>query len=274
MSSLLKWDNNSGGTELSRVMSDAIVPLFKHAEGSLIRCTSFTAGFGAVGLVQALNSFNKAIIVRFGQMMTVVEAGDSQLGWDEFQVGAKILGVCSSVLKRFEGVEMSVMRYVEDDRGEGGHQCLASAEILIQSTLNSLELSKLKAKDAYLEESRLVLSGFTTRVQHYCFSSLLSTISTILATIPTLEWITTSTSTSSIPTFSNSPSTYITNIGEFLLTLPQRLDLYDGEALWTSIETLPFFEEGDSEFAHDDEYCTHLWFILHLLISIQADVCG
>lgn len=246
--------------ELSQIMMDSINPFFKAADAGMIHCSQFTAGFGAVGLVDALNSFLKAVVTRFAQILSVVEAGTGKgEEWADFQVGLRILGVCCTMSKRLDDYESVLAGWLRDE-GVRGEQCLASFDVLRMSTMNSLALSKLKASRILFDESRNSMSTFSTRAQHFCFSEISNRISTILSAIPSLEWKTVKTN-SSLPAFSASPSGYITSVGEFLLTLPQQLDLYGDEALWFGIGGLPWFEASDEVYLDDDEYCTHLWYL-------------
>lgn len=306
LSSLLKWDKRADNMELSRIMLESLGPFFKHCEGTFTRCNQFTAGFGAVGAIEALSSFWQAAVVRFSQMLTIVEAesGISETGskkktagksiqqsndddndfeiskndfertdeWDNFQVGLRILGVCCTLKKRLDAFENSCKKYVLNVKNENStlldstDHCTSSYELLKQSILNSFKLNALKQSHSYFPQTHTQIQQFTLKTQAFVFNSLFFKINQILSAIPQMDWTggkkaIVSPFNIEMPQFSHSPSTYITRIGEFLLTLPQQLDLYaDDEALWFSISTLPYFNaEMDQELLSDAEFCTHLW---------------
>lgn len=288
---MLKWDNNAEGMELAQIITDSVNPLFKVAEAGVSRCTQFTAGFGALELSNALETFVSSLLSRCEQMLsvivsksgiynataTVVESGDTNnrfQDWDNFQVGLKVLGVCVIVSKKLESSEAALKSLVstlrKDPQSLASDQCLASREILSQSTLNSLALNELAASpDASLfGSSKSNLEQFTKHTQKFLFDSLFLNIDLILGAIPNQEWNSgqrnsiVSPFNIQVPQFSDSPSTGITQLGEFLLTLPQQLDLYADESLWYNIQTLPYFsQEHDADFLGDPEYCTHLWWV-------------
>ncbi|KAJ3387868.1 hypothetical protein HDU92_001756 [Lobulomyces angularis] len=79
--SLLKFDRKVDNLELGKIMLDSLIPLFKHAEAALTRCEQFTNGYGAAGLVDALDNFWKSVLNRFSQILMIIstESGVNNL---------------------------------------------------------------------------------------------------------------------------------------------------------------------------------------------------
>ncbi|KAJ3175889.1 hypothetical protein HDU87_005719 [Geranomyces variabilis] len=162
--------------------------------------------------------------------------------------------------------------WLEDKKNVGGSdECMASFLALRTSTLNSYELrnvldamtgesaaasvelststtTRLPA-DSILRRAHPALLAFTIASQRFVFDTLFSLIDAQLATLPSMPtWAADARTTAGpfdldVPQFSLSPSSYVTRVGEHLLTLPQQLDLYVGdEALACEIERLPFLK--------------------------------
>ncbi|ORX56683.1 hypothetical protein BCR36DRAFT_320308 [Piromyces finnis] len=110
-------------------------------------------------------------------------------------------------------------------------------ELLPQDKIRSTILNNVKAQ----------MSNITSECQHFIYDAIFLIIDEQLSDLFNKErWShVTSTKTSpfnfEIPQFSLSPSSYIINIGEHLLSLPQHLELYiNDEALTYSVNTLPY----------------------------------
>lgn len=102
------------------------------------------------------------------------------------------------------------------------------------------------------KEAEPSLGSLILTAQEFVFDSLFTPIYNLLVSIPGMDsWKSSPVAVSSpfnlnVPQFSLSPSTYITRIGEHLLTLPQQLELYaEDEALSFSVKNLPFLNKED-----------------------------
>ncbi|KAJ3144211.1 hypothetical protein HDU89_008654 [Geranomyces variabilis] len=163
--------------------------------------------------------------------------------------------------------------WLEEKKNVGsGDECMASFVALRTSTLNSYELRNVldamtgegaaasvesvtsttttgSPADSFLRRAHPALLAFTIASQRFVFDTLFSLIDAQLATLPSMPtWAADARTTAGpfdldVPQFSLSPSSYVTRVGEHLLTLPQQLDLYVGdEALACEIERLPFLK--------------------------------
>jgi len=155
-----------------RLLRERAVDIFGLAEGSMGRCNVFTHGYGAVGLVWALDKFFKSFMELWTtELQTMISqtgssaktpAGDEDLAgmdydahdWSNIQLCLHLLSSARTVSERLSGFETKLrshlcqiatnFRMVHDDpatfsispaRGEN--------QLLEQSTLNSAELQSL-----------------------------------------------------------------------------------------------------------------------------------
>ncbi|KAK9759748.1 hypothetical protein K7432_016938 [Basidiobolus ranarum] len=203
-----------------------------------------------------------------------------QVNWQLFQLGLELLSACKRISIQIEEYEKSaktailytdnflskelefgkvsvdITMYDEDSPTSFSIPAqditVASLSLLKESTLNSLELRSLLIKlqngaFTLAENPRLASKSFTRQCQKYLFNMLFATIKKQLIDFDkNPAWISNEAGTTSplklqIPKFSLSPSTYITRVGEYLLTLPQQLETYTGhESFGFSLDTLPY----------------------------------
>lgn len=175
LNEIVSTDSRSGVTESdrARVLRERSVDVFSVADDSLGRCMTFTHGYGAVGLVQALDHFLKSFIDIWTADITSAQAtafsgrsaSDSEedlsdldytaQDWSDIQMSLHLLASARAVLDRLVVFESKLrsnliqvatsFRLSRNDpsglsisgttRGEG--------LLLIQSSLNSAELHDL-----------------------------------------------------------------------------------------------------------------------------------
>jgi len=161
-----------GEVDRPRLLRERAVDIFGLAEGSMSRCNAFTHGYGAVGLVWALDNFFKSFMELWTTELQAMifqtsssaktPAGDEDLAgmdysahdWSNIQLCLHLLLSARTVSERLSGFETKLrshlcqvatnFRMVRDDpvnfsispaRGEN--------QLLQQSTLNSVELQTL-----------------------------------------------------------------------------------------------------------------------------------
>lgn len=155
-----------------RLLRERAVDIFGLAEGSMGRCNALTHGYGAVGLIWALDSLFKSFMESWATELqtnrpktvsidkSVVEDEDladldyTAHDWSNIQLCLHLLSSARTISERLAGFEMKLRNYLaqiasqfrmaKDDpvnftigpvRGEG--------QLLEQSTLNSVELRTL-----------------------------------------------------------------------------------------------------------------------------------
>ncbi|KAF8210462.1 Golgi complex component 7-domain-containing protein [Mycena galopus ATCC 62051] len=159
-------------TDRARLLRERAVDIFSVAEESVSRCTAFTHGYGAVGLVQALDGFFQSFIdmwtadVRMGSstsasMSSQLASGEdlSDLDytpedWADFQLSLHLLSSARAVFDRmmvFETKLRSNLAQIATTfrlvRNDPSNFVIASSkgesQLLEQSSLNSAELHSL-----------------------------------------------------------------------------------------------------------------------------------
>ncbi|KAF0484674.1 Conserved oligomeric Golgi complex subunit 7 [Gigaspora margarita] len=151
---------------------------------------------------------------------------------------------------------------INDSMGLSSIGTQSSILLLKQSLLNSYQLVSLlpniesKSNDLkLLFPAQKSMETFIRQSQRFVFDTIFLPIVKHLSNLPIMEiWsaaaepVQVSPFNLEIPTFSLSPSEYITRIGEHLLTLPQQFEVYaDDESLAFSIKSLPFCDEVESK---------------------------
>ncbi|KAJ7287820.1 Golgi complex component 7-domain-containing protein [Mycena rebaudengoi] len=159
-------------SDRARLLRERAVDIFSVAEESVSRCTAFTHGYGAVGLVQALDGFFQSFIdmwtadVRMGSSTTASTSHQSVSGedlsdldytpedWSDFQLSLHLLSSGRAVFDRmtlFENKLRSNLAHIATTfrlaRSDPTNFVIASSkgesQLLEQSSLNSAELHAL-----------------------------------------------------------------------------------------------------------------------------------
>lgn len=288
LTSHLLSDTRFDNHHLVRLLVDSIPVFFKTADSSIDHCTSFTLGYGIVGLVEALDVYFSNFILKYSSILSQISSSmfdifkkkmDNDYSQENFQIGQRVLGTASTISRRLTNFKEKLITYLENSLEQGA--CKSALETLKQ--LNDAKFKSLKdgANKTILYQSFQKLSNYTIQSQQFVFDTLFAPIKAILNGISIQEsWQTTQKQNISslnieIPVFSSSPSSYMTRIGEVLLTLPQTLELYnENESLSFNYSTIPFFN------GVEDEDYTRIWLtclstgtmteLINVLISIPV----
>lgn len=220
---IVSTDSRSDITESdrARVLRERAIDVFSVAEESLGRCMTFTHGYGALGLVQALDHFLKSFIDVWTADITGTRSsplGDSgedlsdldytTQDWSEIQMSLHLLSSARAVLDRlllFESKLRSMLIQVATSfrlaRNDPSGLCISGTTrgeglLLIQSSLNSAELHDLlKNVEAesqrytgpvtpLLVEARAGISTFAKACQRSLQDTILSPLRKPLAAYP------------------------------------------------------------------------------------------
>jgi hypothetical protein len=167
-------------TDRARLLRERAVDVFSVAEESASRCTAFTHGYGAVGLVRALDGFFQAFIemwtadVRMGTSRLASASSQSASGedlsdvnldytaedWSDFQLSLHLLSSARAVYDRmivFENKLRSNLVQIATTfrlaRNDPANFVIATSkgesQLLEQSALNSAELHALLERVDY-----------------------------------------------------------------------------------------------------------------------------
>ncbi|KAJ7346796.1 Golgi complex component 7-domain-containing protein [Mycena albidolilacea] len=181
-------------TDRARLLRERAVDIFSVAEESVSRCTAFTHGYGAVGLVQALDSFFQSFIdmwtadVRMGSSSTSTSsqmASGEDLSdldytpedWADFQLSLHLLSSARAVFERmvvFETKLRSNLAQIATTfrlaRNDPSNFVIASSkgesQLLEQSSLNSAELHALLDRVDHEPGHSALQPSSTTGLRH------------------------------------------------------------------------------------------------------------
>ncbi|WVQ83757.1 hypothetical protein IAT38_005901 [Cryptococcus sp. DSM 104549] len=226
-SSALTPASKGKGKDAARALVERAGKILAHADDAVGRCAALTLGFGAVGLVSALEGYLSGFLER--ERTTMLELARSRGSgggkpkadkdeldfegldystedWGSFQVGLHVLEACREVSGKLGGFEGrlrggvgrvgGVLKAAKGGEGwDGKTTTWGAVSLLQQSTLNSAELHQLVAKAAaptttpasLLPRSTSALEGFTRAAQLHLQSIILSPLLSSLSAYPTLS---------------------------------------------------------------------------------------
>ena len=276
LSYLLKHDallNSSSGTRPEKILSDRTVTVFDIADDAIARCMAFTHGYGATGLVDALDGFLESFLI--GNQDSILDSAKrsssnksnapdeldfegldySTEEWGTFQIGLHILEACRDVREKLEAFEVrlyTALSRISTTSTDRPHTTSGAITLLQQSLLNSTELnsllSSLQSPSHPLPLARDALISFTRASQRFLQDIILSPLRSQLDAYPSLPvWSQPEKPQRrgelQIPSFSLSPTDNIARVSEGLLNLLRVFEVYAADdALSFSLETLPFVD--------------------------------
>ncbi|RSH79316.1 uncharacterized protein EHS24_001356 [Apiotrichum porosum] len=284
LSSLLRSDpvlnSEVNKDDPSRTLNERAAVVFGFAEDAIGRCLAFTHGYGALGLIDALNELvNSFLTDNTGILEAARSAAHrgaapdeldfegldySTEDWGAFQLGLHVLEVCRSIRDRltaFEGklhlaltgiaavLNTSALESIMSSKHD---TTMGAITLLQQSTLNSAVLystvTNATPPGHRLIRARDAVSAYTRTAQVFLQSIILSPLQAQLEGYPALPvWSQPDKAPRrgelQVPTFSLSPTDTIARVSEGLLNLLRVFEVYaDDDALAFSIETLPFVD--------------------------------
>ncbi|KAF9263335.1 hypothetical protein L218DRAFT_959357 [Marasmius fiardii PR-910] len=268
--------NRSSTHDQARMIRERAIDIFGAAEQSLTRYTAFTHGYGALGLVQALDGFLKSFVDMWTADVSYTSTSEKSMqasgdlsgldytaeDWTRFQTTLHLLGAARNIFERMISFETKLRSelshtatkfkfYHGDPANFPMTPCKGVGQLLEQSALNSVELHALLEKiDSgdllLLTEARSAVFDFARACQMSLETTIGSPLRKSLDSYASSPWMVQSdpkpktSNELQIPTFSLSPSDVVLRVTEGLLNLPQVFELHgDDDALAFSLHTLP-----------------------------------
>lgn len=251
--------------ESSAHLEQRVAASLQRASEAIDRCRAFTHGYGIAALVEAIDA-SEAQLIESSQSLLVnsvaptpsststsaVDELDDLAGLgDEAQApirsGLAHLQSCRACDRSLQDLLSLVISAVGE--GQTSAKTPGGTSLLQQSTLNSLDLSKLTSGTTppQLARARQSLTALTAEAQKELQRTILSPIQDLLVPYPTLPVWSKSDKPArgglQIPTFSLSPTDIISQVAESLLNLLRVFELYANDpALAYSLETLPYVD--------------------------------
>nr|CAD7429418.1 unnamed protein product [Timema monikensis] len=219
------------------------------------RCLQFTEGCGYVGLLKAIKVFLSSYLDQYRLALRQLDKQKKvQEDWSMFQMCLTLLQNVGELLNQLKQLDrdlsmsvIDVSRKMEGQKDRNPFTCYNN--LLLNSSgqkeFNSLVSSIQEGEEmSLLEFIALPLKKLCSDVHHTTFQVIFAPISSQLDLVQSAPaWSTTSkqavTVTPDLPDFSYVPQEYITQIGQYLMTLPQHLEpflLQDNPSLTLALQ--------------------------------------
>lgn len=204
------------------------------AEAAAERCIQLSNGWSFPSLVLALSSYIEQCTARLAQAARHVQKQKSSIidDWTVFTICLNLIQAAGELVMAIESMEHSLAtRFTTVATKFTWHAVtpFTPTPDLLLSPQATIQLKNLVMK--VVEEDGRLLEQSLTEVQAQCQSAVEAALSTImapvssqLATLPELPAWTSRPGTSAQLSSSFSPQEYITQIGQYLMTLPQHLE--------------------------------------------------
>jgi len=225
-------------------VDNSVPRLFLLGDKAIERCITFTQGSEGEGLMKTLSD----IFVEYIQHLFIllqslreqahldVSSTPQPSDWNYCQGALQLLQIVNKVMSRLGNFDRQLRSHLIQQKGK---LIVKSANGDVTVTAHHLRnfperMKKLISFFSNLEDVAFkllptpanLLNSYSTSVHGFVFDALFAFFKDKLESIPNLEVWTTEPQFSplNLPTFSHAPSSYMTQIGEQLLMLPQRLE--------------------------------------------------
>lgn len=269
--------------ETVTTMANSISDIFRSAEDALESCIKFTSGYGAAGLVDALQIFFSAYLGHLDVMLKdmrrtchlehdlPIEDDDSANQWTNFQYGFKIIEMCGTLLLKMNAFCISMCTQlinifnsiIVEPKNDTNENYLKSSRPIDWDKLRELhEKVSTYGVDTILPTIQDNVSKLNEFAHKFAFDVIFIHLKRQLNAIPKFEiWCQSLQEglDGALPTFSLSPLGYITQVGDSLLMLPQQLEPFfvqDNEYLVAALKAgkIPYQEGKDETGAQYDHH--------------------
>lgn len=275
------------------LLQESVSKLFAAAHASNQRCIELTSGCGYIILSQTLQEYIRRYIAQFERILVNIRekcrldssAVDAE-EWSTFQNSLRIIQTCGDVILHAEELDQLLISSVVSTVGKyvnissPSHQHSRTSvklspfrdykTLLLASNDDrqalQLLMKQLDTGDSVtlLESARQDIHTLCSHVHQFAFDIVFAPLKLHLADVPTMPvWKSETTGmalTSNLPDFSLAPQEYITQVGQYLMTLPQQLEPFtmsDNPMLAVALRhgKLPYI----SELAEVSESTSNQW---------------
>ncbi|CAB4019866.1 conserved oligomeric Golgi complex subunit 7-like [Paramuricea clavata] len=258
-------------------LSESVGKVFQLSEMALEFCVSLTDGLGSYQLVQSLEVFFSAYLQKVNSIVKSIRndlhldkvSDQVKEDWTSFQYASKLIQICGDLLLKIQEFESGLLKCVTsssrkwlntDKRDNKTVAELFNTYNYLQKE-NPLEFGSLIEFNHNIENGCSIINTVVKRmeemnnkVHNLAFDVAFLPLKCKINSMSALQvWSKTTSDTGDslsgdIPTFSLSPQGYITEVGDYLLTLPHQLELFmvqDNPALETALKA------GKLQFSRD-----------------------
>lgn len=205
------------------------------AMNSAQKCQQFTEGCGYPGLLKALKIFFSGYLDQFkGALRRLNQLKKDQEDWNLFQMCLTLLQNVGELLLQLKQLNSDLKHIILDSVGNlnGSHnQPFSQYKLLLlndegRKDLEALTLSAKEEDTHLLETVAQQVKKLCGDVHHMTFQTILAPVSLQLQNVSKASsWCNSASSmTPELPDFSFAPQEYITQIGQYLMTLPQHME--------------------------------------------------
>jgi len=262
-------------SESTAVMVESVGNAFQVAEEALETCIKFTNGIGVAGLLDALQIY---FATYFGFLDTSLHDIQTKLDhrsvtdevsndqWTNFQYAFKLIEMCGLLMDRMHGYQEYVcveLLKTKDTPLDTGVNYLQHARPMEWDKVVELnERINTYGVQAILPSTLDLIKRLNEHAHHFAFDIIFTHFKEKLNELPDLEiWRSSGQQAidGELPTFSLSPLSYITHVGDSLLTLPQQLESYFNQENMALVNALKQGKIPYQANETDGVYYDHHW---------------
>ncbi|XP_023342815.1 conserved oligomeric Golgi complex subunit 7 [Eurytemora carolleeae] len=241
------WTSGSKDTiEEIHSLTSSVSKLVSLGREAGSRCSSLTKGTGFPGLSLAIRSVLDKHMDRYRKLMKRLERRRTVVDddWSVLQHCLAAIQTTGDLMLEMEELDMNLsLMFLESTRGylgpDGGEDPFFQHHVLLLNPAGIQALTTLYTKVSgrtgsstpILNQAMELLSSVSAELQKTTFNVMFHPISSQLEKLPGLDSWTAEgggqySLEADLPEFSFSPQEYITQTGEYLMTLPQHLEPY------------------------------------------------
>lgn len=246
-------------------LGQSIASTVSTANDALKRCLQFTEGCGFCGLIKAFQTYFHSYLDQYSSALRQLDLrkGEKE-DWNMFQMCLTLLQTAGELLGEIKRFDHELIQNLLDAYRKPKVSTIMEFSPLLLTAAKKEELDRLIAGVQSGSETTL-LESIVTALEKFCRDVHFTTYQVIFAPVSvqlelaqsTWMYDTKSQAVQDLPDYSFAPQEYITQIGEYLMTLPQHLEpfllrenpsltsaLRVADSEYVGIHGLPGVEEG------------------------------
>ncbi|XP_076294187.1 conserved oligomeric Golgi complex subunit 7 [Lasioglossum baleicum] len=252
-------------SETINALSLSISRVMEYANEANKRCKLFTDGCGYPGLLKSLNSYFNKYLEKYQAVVWQLERKKvKHEDWNLFQMCLTLMQSIGDLLGHVQQFEKSLVIDITEANNQSQSTAVSvfyQYKKFLLNASNQTELENLVA--SFQREETTILDSIIKSIHKLCSDLHRATYEVIFAPIFTQlllvqkapAWSTDSSKltqlSADLPDYSFSPQEYITQVGQYLMTLPQHLEpflLRENPSLTQALKAAdPHYAQGSTE---------------------------
>nr|XP_031848490.1 conserved oligomeric Golgi complex subunit 7-like isoform X2 [Nomia melanderi] len=251
-------------SETINSLSLSISRIMEYANEANKRCKLFTDGCGYPGLLKSLNSYFKKYLEKYQAVVWQLERKKvKHEDWNLFQMCLTLMQSIGDLLGQVQQFEKSLVIDITETNNKLQSTAVSVFYQYKKFLLNSSSQTELENLVASFQKETTILDSIMKSIHKLCSDLHRATYEVIFAPIFTQlllvqkapAWSTDASRLSQLsadlPDYSFSPQEYITQVGQYLMTLPQHLEpflLRENPSLTLALKAAdPQYAQGSTE---------------------------